>query len=202
MVPVGTVHDSTPLGPNGATVLPRFQHADAVSVAKGFSADGVSNTVVHSDARLSSSFFAVEALALGAATRSADALSRRIRVMRDMTTPPLPAFRTAVNTPLARDVDLINTSTYAANVQLADGRQVRERPRAPNRDRRRLRGIRAGTSSAFGAEQAVAAWPGPVVCQRQRSACSVASGGRAWQHPRASERRKPGIHRARLGVLC
>src|SRR5262249_59141264 len=72
LVPGFTVHEGTPLGPNGATVPPpRFQHANAAPpVPNEFRADGVLSTVVHNAVRPTSSFpSAGAALAAGAATR-------------------------------------------------------------------------------------------------------------------------------------
>src|SRR6185437_7981936 len=47
LVPGFTVHDGTPLGPNGATVPPRFQHANAAPpLPNEFWADGVSSTLL------------------------------------------------------------------------------------------------------------------------------------------------------------
>src|SRR5215831_17455044 len=79
LVPGLTVHDGTPLGPNGATVPPlRFQHANAAPpVPNAFWADGVSSTVVHNAVRLASIFTgAGAALAAGAAARAAQAANR------------------------------------------------------------------------------------------------------------------------------
>ena len=53
---------------------------------KGFWALGVSSTVVHSAARLSSNFFVATALAAGTAAKSAIAASHRIPVIRDTAT--------------------------------------------------------------------------------------------------------------------
>src|SRR4029077_9212424 len=78
LVPGFTVHDGTPLGLglNGATVPPRFQHANAPPpVPNEFWADGVWSTVVHNAARLALSFVTVAALAAGAARPSVTAAS-------------------------------------------------------------------------------------------------------------------------------
>src|SRR5215831_8146125 len=79
LVPGFTVHDGTPLGPNGATVPPpRFQHVNASPPEpNAFWADGVSSTVVHNAVRLASIFTgAGAALAAGAAARAAQAANR------------------------------------------------------------------------------------------------------------------------------
>jgi hypothetical protein len=91
LVPGFTVHESTPLGPNGATVPPpRFQHPNAAPpVPNEFWADGVSSTVVHNAVRSESSFVGGgAALAAGAAARAAQAANRptaspRIPNLRD-----------------------------------------------------------------------------------------------------------------------
>ena len=118
-MPVFTVHDSTGASSKGATVLPRFQHANAGPPEPNeFCALGVSNTVVHSAARLCSSFFAGEALARDAAAKIAIAVSNTIRVIRDTRT-PLVTSRTAVIDAPSRDLDLIDPSTPAANFSTA-----------------------------------------------------------------------------------
>src|SRR5204863_1372934 len=52
LVPGFTVHDLTPLGPNGATVPPRLRHANAAPpLPNGFCGLGVWSTIVHNAAR-------------------------------------------------------------------------------------------------------------------------------------------------------
>src|SRR3954452_14431466 len=85
LVPGFTVHDSAPPGPNGATVPPRSVHADAgPPPPNGLSAKGVSSSVVHIAARLSSSVLFGTAPAAGAATHSVAAATSTIRTRRDM----------------------------------------------------------------------------------------------------------------------
>src|SRR5215831_12429686 len=77
LVPGFTVHDEMPLGPNGATVPPRFQHPNASPpVPNEFWADGVASTFIHNAVRSASIFTgAGAALAAGAAKPSVTAAS-------------------------------------------------------------------------------------------------------------------------------
>jgi hypothetical protein len=79
---------------------------------------GVSNTLVHSAARSLSSFFAGEALAIGAAAKNAIAVTNTIRVIRDTTNPLVDVTNRCQRGPPARDFDLIDPSTDAAILQL------------------------------------------------------------------------------------
>jgi hypothetical protein len=82
-VPGFTVHDDTPVGPNGATVPSRLQHPNASPpVPNEFCALGVWSTTVHNAPSCASSFFVGVAAADGAAADNATAAISRIRTRR------------------------------------------------------------------------------------------------------------------------
>src|SRR4051812_5298766 len=89
LVPGVTVHDSTPLGPSGATVRrPRFQHPkSAPPVPNEIWADGVSSTLVHNAVRSASILVGGgAALAAGAVTPSVAVASNSTATRRDIPT--------------------------------------------------------------------------------------------------------------------